>query len=267
MIMKQNKLKGYTLPMTPNGTSSAVTPPPWYFGGSALEVQFETEIEDFKRFLPYPFEMTEEGPIVTVNMVSMTSVSNEDDMFLSPGQSQFKECLIKLRCSINGKIGWYVTNVWVDKDFSLLRGFLLGFGKKIGSIEISAPNAYNPIIGSYRPGLRLQSICSNAKIHISSKIKLIEKLGKEELVNNSLFVIRHFPSAESSEPEVHEVVEIVADQYSRGDIWIGEGDIKINAFNEEIGDLNVKRVLKAKVYNEGFRLIGAKRIYSYIDKE
>ncbi len=47
-------LKGYTLPRTPQGTSSLVASPPWHYVGNCLAVEFEADPEAVAPYLELP---------------------------------------------------------------------------------------------------------------------------------------------------------------------------------------------------------------------
>jgi hypothetical protein len=49
-------LKGYTLPLTPGGTSSLAPAPPWHYVGTALAVEFTTDPAQAAAFLPAGLE-------------------------------------------------------------------------------------------------------------------------------------------------------------------------------------------------------------------
>jgi len=54
MAAEKFPLKGYTLPLTPEGHSSLVDPPPWYYGGEVMQLIFRTDAARAKELIPHP---------------------------------------------------------------------------------------------------------------------------------------------------------------------------------------------------------------------
>ena len=133
MAPEQFPLKGYTLPLTPKGRSSLVEPPPWHYGGEVMQLLFRTDGERAKELIPPPLEIGPEpgkGIVWFVEWISV-SESNPDLAFINPERAVYQECLVMLQCSFQGEPGYIVPYIWVDNDFSLMRGFVQGFPKKL----------------------------------------------------------------------------------------------------------------------------------------
>ncbi len=64
-----------------------------------------------------------------------------------------------LACSFNGKPGYFVPYIWVDNDFTLIRGFIQGFPKKLGRIYVTRLHEMNPKIGGKKIGAKVKGIC------------------------------------------------------------------------------------------------------------
>lgn len=149
-------MKGFTLPLSPEGTAALVEAPPWGFGGDSLDISFKVDLETFRRFLPEPFELSSKPGLISITFVDMTSLSNPDLAYANPERTQYRECLIKMHCKFKNQEGWFVPLSWVDRDFSLLRGFIQGFGKKLGTIHLTKFHELNPLIGSKSSGKKMK---------------------------------------------------------------------------------------------------------------
>lgn len=262
-----NNLSGYSLPLLPNGKSALVEAPPWFFGGDGIEVIFRTNLDDFKSFLPEPLEISELAGYVSVTIVDMTSVSSAEMAFTNPERSQYRECLIKLHCSYKGKPGWYVPITWVDKDFSLLRGFIQGFGKKIGRIDITKLHDLNPLLGKPHEGSKIKAVCESFNhIHVELMLELTERSESDPFEGNSMYVTRHYPNISNPlEPSIYELSELVIDNSIRTDIWNANGKIILSSVEEddEIMKLQPVEIIAARTYKEGFVLHGGRILHSY----
>lgn len=254
----------YTLPHSSDGKSSLVCAPPWYFGGRVLEVVFETDRSQFSNLLPAPLEFTEQA-MVGVSFVEMTSVNSQSMAFERPERSQFYECLIKLKCAFNGSKGWYVPTAWVDKDFSLMRGFLLGFGKKLGRISITKLHRLNPMIGGAKPGAKIAATCEGSDgSFVRADFEYVEEVHNDIYAGLKMYTTRHYPSACGRHSDVHELVELVAENYVKDRIWSGKGtvDISVSCY-DEVTRLVPGRLCSARIYDEGFKLLGTRVVFDY----
>jgi acetoacetate decarboxylase len=156
MTSEKFPLKGYTLPLSPKGSSSLVEPPPWHYGGEVMQLIFRTDEERAKELIPPPLNLGPEpgkGIIWFVEWVSV-SESNPDLAFINPERSVYKECLLMIQCSYEGIPGYIVPYIWVDNDFALMRGFVQGFPKKLCHIYQTKLSDLNPKIGGKRMGRR-----------------------------------------------------------------------------------------------------------------
>lgn len=262
---------GYSLPLSPGGKASLVTRPPWFFGGDAVELAYLADARLVQSFLPWPFQPSAHLGLISITMVDMTSLSCYEEAFDNPERTQYRECLIKIHCQIGDKTGWYVPMTWVDKDFSLLRGFIQGFGKRLGSIHMTKFHDLNPLIGGKRPGAKIRAICESFNgIHIDVGLELNEQTSSDVFVGlspegTSMFVTRHFPDIENpANLTVHEVSELVVTGARKDDIWLGSGELRLygNA-SEDVLSLQPLRVLGARCFREGFELRGGRVIYRY----
>lgn len=259
-------LKGFSLPLSPNGDMSLVSSPPWYFGGELMEVVYRTDSEKLASFVPSPFKLIPGRPFMSIAIVDMISLNNTKEAFTNPERTQYKECLIKIYCLINNQPVWYVPTSWVTTDFSLMRGFLMGFGKKLGIIATTKLHELNPALGNKRAGSKLKGICEAFNgIHIQLELSLTKQVDKLEFTGMDMCVCRHFPDVENpKQPLVHDVSKLSVSDYKRGDIWLALGDVKItNNPNEPISALQPKEIITARTYREGFTLEGVKSIFRY----
>ena len=63
---------------------------------------------------------------------------------LDPIRAQYREAFVVVRCRYDGRLFSRCVFIWVDKDFALVRGFLQGYPKKIGSIHQTRPVTQRP---------------------------------------------------------------------------------------------------------------------------
>jgi hypothetical protein len=63
---------------------------------------------------------------------------NQPDMaFTNPERTQYRECAIWVGCSFQGTAGQVCLQIWVSNDFTLARGWFMGFAKKFGQTYLT----------------------------------------------------------------------------------------------------------------------------------
>lgn len=260
-------LKGYCLPLTPEGRSSLVDAPPWYYGGELMQLLFKTDPDQARKFIPAPLEMGPEpgsGIVWFVEWISV-SESNPDMAYENPERSIYKECIVLLQCSYQGETGYLVPFIWVDNDFTLLRGFIQGFPKVLGRIYMTKLHALNPKIGGRGPGAKLKGICeANGERLIEGSLILKEKVDRTSLPRVKFFLLRHFPSIEDPEKAVvHEIATSVA-SLEVDDIWRGDADVKFSGtFNRELQKLMPMEVKGGFYHSAGLTIAGGRVLHRY----
>lgn len=272
-------LKGYSVPFSPNGSAEIVGGPPWDFGVDLLSVQYRTDPDQIRKLLPEPLELSREQPDVAYVWFGDWQGLWEGDrnmLGVNPERTLYTECLIGVRCSYNGVEGHRVVYIWVDKDFSLTRGWFMGFPKKIGTVAMGTTNrhlhALNPSMKPCGPGNQYAAICeSHGERLVTASIKVTEKIGPDQLpkpFGTDLFHTLHFPSADvndRSKPLLHQLVQTVSSNTSFGELWKGTGELEYHASQfEEHTALAPKEILGAYIIPVGFRIEGTRLVYDYL---
>jgi acetoacetate decarboxylase len=261
-------LRGYTLPLTPKGQSSLVESPPWYYGGEVMQLVFRTDPEQAMKLIPPPLEM---GPDPGQGIVWFTewvsvSESNPDMAFVNPERAVYRECLVMIQCSFNAEPGYIVPHIWVDNDFTLMRGFVQGFPKKLARIYLTKFNDLTPKLGGKRVGARMKGICeAHGERIVEGSLSFSRQADSSELPAVKFYLMRHFPDIEdSSRPAVHEIVSSLVSDIKVSDIWAGDAEIKfLSSAVEEIIALEQVEMLGGFFHNMGLAIKGGKVLHRY----
>ncbi|MBE0481165.1 MAG: acetoacetate decarboxylase family protein [Dehalococcoidia bacterium] len=261
-------LKGYTLPLTPKGAASLVESPPWYYGGEVMQLVFRTAEEKARELVPPPLEMGPEpgkGIVWFVEWVSV-SESNPDLVFTNPERTVYQECVIMLQCSFRGEPGYIVPYIWVDNDFTLMRGFVQGFPKKLARICRTKLNELNPRVGGRRPGARLKGICeSHGERLVEGSLTLTRPADSSELPAVRFYLMRHFPDIEDpSRPAVHELAVSQVADVAVADVWAGDADVRF--FRSDVEELDALAPVETQggfFHGMGFSIKGGRVIHRY----
>ena len=277
--MPLSTMKGYSVPFSPNGTANIVGGLPWNFGVDLLAIQYRTNPDEIRKILPEPLELSAEEPDVAYVWFGEWQGlwKGADNMLgVNPYKTQYTECLLGVRCRYNGIEGQRVVYIWVDKDFSLTRGWFMGFPKKYGEVHIGTRNrhlhALNPVMQACGPGSEYAAWCSaQGDRLITGKIKVREKITPQQLpkpFGTDLFHTIHYPSADvenkTGKPLLHQLVQTVSSNVKFGELWKGDGELSFGGSPfEEHTAIAPKEVLGAYIIPVGFRIDGTKLLHTY----
>jgi acetoacetate decarboxylase len=271
-------LKGYSVPLSPGGSAQIVGGLPWNFGVDLLAIHFRTDAGNLAKLLPEPLEPSREEPDVAYVWFGdwQGLWSGHDNMLgVNPERCLYTECLIGVRCSYRGQEGQRVVYIWVDKDFSLARGWFMGFPKKIGKVQMGTTNrhlhALNPALQPCGPGSEYAAICeSHGERLVTAKIRVRERIGPDRLpkpFGTDLFHTLHFPSADVNNrdrPLLHQLVQTVSSNLRFGEIWSGDGEAVFHpSLFEEHAAIAPREVIGAYIIPVGFRIEGTRLIHTY----
>ena len=253
-------LKGYCLPLSPEGRAQVVDPPPWHYGGDVLQVVFKPDPKEAARVLPRPLEPHPDG-LALLWFVEWTSVSdlNPDLAYVNPERSQYRECLVAVRCRYRGEEGFTVPYIWVDNDFTLVRGWIQGFPKKLARVYMTRHHPLNPKLGPLRPGVRLKGVLeAHGERLAEASLELIEEGRVEDLPRPRFFLLRHFPSIEDpARPAVLELVRSVVEDLRFGGVWRCKAKLHFySSMFEELDALSPIEVVGGHFFSLGMTIKG-----------
>ncbi|MEM4700077.1 MAG: acetoacetate decarboxylase family protein [Candidatus Nezhaarchaeales archaeon] len=261
-------LKGYCLPLSPEGRASLLDPPPWHYGGDVLAIVFEADESEVRKLLAPPLEPGPNPRLAFAWFVEWTSVSGRrpELAYVNPERTQYREFFVAVSCQYKGAPGFTVPYIWVDNDFTLLRGWFQGFPKKLGRVWITKLHPLNPALGGVREGVRLTGICESHGERIAAgTVEVARRAAVDELPKPKFYLIRHFPNIEDpARPSVHELVESVVKDVRFGDVWGGPASLTINESElEEVDRLRPVRVLGGYYFSVGFTIEGGRVLHKY----
>lgn len=249
-------LKGYSLPRSPEGRASLVPAPPWHYVGDFLVIEYWADPDAVAAVLPQGLSPYPEDPgRCAAIFADWQSCSDGGDELLDPVRAQYKEFFIVVNAVYQGELVTTCPYIWVDKDFALVRGWIQGFPKKLGSIHITRsydiPSRAAPQVG---PGGRFAGTLASNDRRLACGVVTLERPSAEGPTHNAppLMNVRHFPrlaKGHHNDPAIHELVRARSHNRAVGNVWEGTGHLELYpAPNEEHASLAPVRVGK------GFRL-------------
>lgn len=272
-------LNGYSVPLSPGGSAQLVGGLPWDFGVDILSIPYRTDPDEIRKLLPEPLELSKEEPDTAYIWFGDWQglwAGHPNMLGVNPERTQYTECLLGVRCSYNGVEGHRVVYIWVDKDFSLTRGWFMGFPKKIGSVHMGTRNrflhALNPSMQPVGPGSSYAAYCERAGERlVTGRIDVTRQITPNDLpkpFGTDLFHTLHFPSADvngDGKPLLHQLVQTVSSNTRFGELWAGEGDLQFHpSMWEEHTRIAPKEILGAYIIPVGFRIEGTRLIHDYV---
>jgi len=271
-MAKIGDLKGFSYPLTPKGVSSVVGDLPWHFGTEFLNVVYKTDPNAIAAYLPEPLEPGDEPDRVCVSFSKWWSLwDNQLDMpFINPERTWYTETVVWVGCSYKGEQGQICIHTWVDNDFTMARGHFMGFPKKLGKTFKTDYNPLNPKMKPLGLGSKLRGyVVAHGERLIEGTLLIKKKVTAAELpkpMGLPVYNIRHFPSiVRGALPSVLELVRLLLENVSYGDVWCGDATIRL--FPSEIEEhtlLAPREVIGGYCFTGGSTITGGELLHSWV---
>jgi len=242
-------LKGYTLPLSPNGIANHVSAPPWHFVGDLLVIEFWADPEAAAATLPDRLVPHEDSGRMTAMFIDWQSCGDTRSELRDPIRAQYREFLVTVAATHNGRDVAYCPYIWVTADFSLVRGLIQGFPKKLGSVAVT--RAYD-VESPASPGLKKgATFCGTAAANdrrLASGSVTLDHTTEAPSPHFTVPIVnmRYFPRLDAGhhgDPAVHELVRVAANDRSFSEIWEGDAELELyETPDDELGALAPLRV-------------------------
>jgi hypothetical protein len=226
-------LKGYTLPRTPLGRSSIVPHPPWHYAGDCLAVEFRADPAAVRAFLPEGLAPAEgdDRNRCCAYFVEWQAATEGGEELLDPVRSQYRETIVLLSALRGGEPVAFCPFIFVDQDVSLLRGWIQGWPKLLGSTRITRHVPIrSPASPALAPGGRFAATLAyqdrrlvEAVVTLRETAPGLPRPGFARTVN-----VRHFPNLTAGKhdaPALHELVQLRSRDASFSTVWKGEASL------------------------------------------
>jgi acetoacetate decarboxylase len=249
--MKRSNPRGYTAPLSPRGSEGIVPPPPWHYCGDLTIVEYRANPDAVISLLPTELEPADDPGAVAAIFADWQSCSDDSHELLDPIESQYKEFIIVVGCKFQGKPVSRCVYIWVDKDFSMFRGWIQGFPKKLASIHISRSYAVGRATPRLEPGSKFAGTCTAGSREVARAVVTLRQISKTgpTLHGPPMHNTRHFPALNGTKPAVFELVTGAAYDFASTEIWEGDGEVTLGS--NTIEDL---RAIAPKEMLKGYRL-------------
>ena len=234
-------LKGFAAPRSLLGAAALVPPPPWYFAGDVLAVEFWNDPDVSVDTLPTGVEFDRKCPGHSVALFTDYQFTAQNEEYLDPARYQCRGFSVLLDAMWKGsRIAWCPYS-YADNDAAVLRGWIQGYPRKFGTIHqtrtfAAASAASAPLAHDSRFSACMSS---NGRLLVQARITLREKAERlVGLLDRRIVGRRYFPRlcvGMYNRPVVDELVRCISNHLLITNIWIGEGELDFpEAYGEEL---------------------------------
>jgi len=248
-------LDGYTVPLSPKGTSSLDPSPPWHYSSDCMAVEYWADSDAVASLLPPGLTRdTRSNGRAFLWFLDWQFTSAADEL-TDPARYQYREAFVLVEAMFGDLPVNYCPYIFVDNDAALARGWIQGFPKKLGSIfqtrSFAAPGpAAAPLAKGSRFGA---SVSSHGERIATARIQLEERVeDPSKVFNRPTTIRRYFPklvAGRQAVPAVDELTLSLTDNLHIVDAWAGSAEINIPVVpGEEIDGIAPLRV------GRGYRL-------------
>ena len=272
-MAKINELKGFCYPLSPEGKCSLLGNPPWHYGTEYLNILYRVDPDAVKKWLPEPVTLGENPDLAYVAFSKWWSVwdDNKDLAWINPERTQYMEAAIWVGCSYKSEQFQMCLPIWVDNDFTMARGWAMGFPKKFGKVSITDYNPYNPGMPKMGVGAKVSgTVASHGERLIKGTLSIEEQVSPSDIpsiMRRPLVHLRHFPSiTEIGKPSVCELVSLGSiNRKADPVVWKGSAELEFFASElEEHMPLAPKEVLGGYKFRNGYTFDKGTLLHDYL---
>ena len=242
-------LQGYTIPRTAAGLASMVPAPPWHYVGCFLAVDFWADADAATSLLPQGLDPHPDPGRCSAIVADWQGCSEPGEELVDPSRSQYREFYVVVNALLDGEEVTTCPYCWVDQDFALVRGWIQGFPKKLGSIwQTRTFGLESPADPGIQAGARYGGTCSRYGRRLAEMTVTLERQSVSGPLHNAppIVNVRHFPrlaAGRHDDPAVHELVRSKSRDRTTSEVWEGEATLSFyGAPNEELDALKPVRI-------------------------
>jgi hypothetical protein len=137
-------LKGFSVPLTPQGKSALATLPPWHYSSDCIAIEYWTDPEAIAALLPPGLSLEEKSEGRAFFWFLDWQFTGSNDELTDPARYQYREAFALVEAVFEGTPVNYCPFIFVDNDAAIARGWAQGFPKKLASVHqtrsFSAPS-------------------------------------------------------------------------------------------------------------------------------
>src|SRR5476651_1126205 len=226
-------LKGFSVPLTPQGKSALATPPPWHYSSDCLTIEYWADPKAIAALFPPGVKPDAKSAGRAFFWFLDWQFTASNDELTDPARYQYREAFVLVEAVYEGVAVNYCPYIFVDNDAAVSRGWAQGFPKKLASVyqtrSFSAPSlAAAPLAKGSRFGA---SVAAHGERLATARIQLEEPVADPSSVFNRPTVMRrYFPqlaAGRHDKPPVDELTLSLTDDLAIVDVWAGQAELRL----------------------------------------
>jgi len=241
-------------PLVP-GPTSAVEKGPWHYGADYISVYFRGDPSHLSGLVPHSFHVGDGACVAYVCEIISVADSALDLVSTHPERTVYREAAVGVKCRFGEREGIFYPMMWVTTEWSLLRGILNGYQKRLAdNISLTKLHPLNPGLKPLSSGIMFGGFCIKGAEKMLSLSVSVKKPGSQSDLPSfgATFGLRRFPRTEKSQAELEEPVEILKSNSIVSDVWLGEGSL------ETVLDVGEIEPSSGAIYKAGFTISGSR---------
>ena len=223
-------LLGYSLPLSPSGTSSMLTPPPWHFAGEAVMVDFRVDPDAARRFLPPGLELGPDPGAAAAVFAFWQWCSEGEAELADPVRAQFAEFLILLDCQFAGRPMARCPYAWVDQPVPMVRGWVQGMPKQLGAIHLTRAMQVGRSAVRLTEGGRFAGTASVFGHRLAEATVTLEGVAQEPPPLHTVPLVHTltFPRWAATDPPTADLVVSEVSDVAFSTVWTGPATLRLH---------------------------------------
>ncbi|MFD0885051.1 enduracididine biosynthesis enzyme MppR [Streptosporangium algeriense] len=231
---------GYSLPLSPSGQASMLTPPPWHFSGEVIMVEYRVDPAAAARFLPPGLTLGADPGAAAAVFAEWQWCSASGEELAEPASNQFAEFLVLIGCEREGVPVARCPYAWVDQVVPLVRGWVQGMPKQFGVVHQSRATAVGRGGPRLAPGGRFHgSLSVNGRRAVEAAVTLNGRTDAKPFLHTvPLAHTLVFPDWASTGAGRPTLVASEVTDVEFSDVWKGEAELRfLDVLGEDFAEL------------------------------
>ena len=226
-------LKGFSVPLTPQGRSALANLPPWHYSSDCMAIEYWTNPDAVAALLPPGLKPDTKSAGRAFFWFLDWQFTASNDEVTDPARFQYREAFVLVEAMYDSKPVNYCPFIFVDNDAAIARGWAQGFPKKLASVyqtrSFAAPSAAAAPLAK---GSRFGASCTaHGERLATARIQLDEKVvDPSKIFNRPTTMRRYFPQLAAdrqTRPPVDELTMSLTDNLAIVDVWGGTAELSI----------------------------------------
>jgi acetoacetate decarboxylase len=236
-------LRGWSLPLSPNGGAALVPPPPWHFSGEALGIDFRCDPAAAAAVLPPDLEPVGDGSASFVFCDWSSSADGDSRIMADPARGQYREAYVAVHARLDDKTVARVPYIWVDNDLSFARGHIQGFPKKFGVIAITKAVEVGRGGPKLVEGARFSGHVASLGVRLAHGAVTLGAPAEPGFIPKAMRLpvwhTRLMPDLAGGDPLVFDLARNIVSDFAVANVWTGDATLEL--FESEFEELAALR--------------------------